>query len=348
MMAVDNIYNFTLDELSACCKAWGLPEFAAKQVFNWVYKKGLANFSQMTNLPKEVRVMFEERFVFAKPEIVKIQRSSDGTNKFLLSLADKNYIEAVLIPKDKRDTLCLSTQVGCKFKCAFCASGKFGFIRNLRPDEIIGQFIRVGEKIAPEKISNIVFMGIGEPLDNFASLIKTIKILTEKSGISFVKRRICVSTCGLTPQIDQLTAEKLGVKLSISLHSADNATRGKLMPINRKYPLPELIKAARAFSRSQKCVVTFEYALIGGCNLKKDDALKLSRLLRGLRYKLNLIPLNTSGGQFKAPTADEARIFADELKRKKIFFTTRQARGSDINAACGQLRVSFSREKRNV
>ena len=340
-----NIYDFTLDELTKEFGKSGLPKFTAKQVFSWIYQKRVGDFSKMSNISKEARLSLEKSLFFPRLRTLKRKIASDGTVKFLFGLRDNSAIETVLIPKDERNTLCVSTQVGCKFRCSFCASGQKGFKRNLTASEILNQYLTVSYKIKPNKITNIVFMGIGEPLDNFNNVVKAIKILTDKCGIAFVKKRISISTCGLIPQINLLSDAALGVKLSISLHSADNNTRTQLMPINRMYPLTELIKAAKAFSRKEKYLVTFEYALLKGINTSREDALKLSRLLRGFRYKMNLIPLNSSDRKIIAANDRDIAAFTEALKKKKVFFTLRESRGQGIEAACGQLRASFIRGK---
>ncbi|MCF7908321.1 MAG: 23S rRNA (adenine(2503)-C(2))-methyltransferase RlmN [Candidatus Omnitrophica bacterium] len=335
-----DVKNYTLKDLKELLQKQGFSNFSAQQVFDWIYRKNVESFDSMSNLSKEIRGFLKENFCFSKVKLSKQEVSVDGTKKFLFTLEDESSIETVVIPKKDRNTLCLSTQVGCKFNCSFCLSGQSGFKRNLKVSEIINQYLEAGKLIAPESITNIVFMGIGEPLDNFVNLIKSIQVLTETKGINFSKRRISISTCGLIPEIEKLIDLKLGVKLSISLHSVDSKKRTKLMPINRRYPLEELIKAARSFSRKEKHLITFEYALLRGYNTSKQDAQALARILRGMRYKVNLISLNCLDAGYKSPDQAELDSFRKELKRAGVFFTLRESRGSDINAACGQLRAS--------
>ncbi len=343
---MEDIKNYSLKELKDLLQKAGFAGFCAEQVFGWVYQKRVEDFKLMTNLSQSLRRYLDKEFYLSRLKILKKEVSADGTQKFLFELSDKNTIEAVFIPEKERSTLCLSTQVGCKYKCSFCQSGKSGFKRNLAPAEIINQYIAVGNRqacslpITASKITNIVFMGIGEPLDNFDNVVKSINIFAEPKGIAFSRRRISLSTCGLVPEIKKLADLKLGIKLSISLHSADDSERSKLMPINKIYPLKELIKAAKFFNQKEKYPITFEYALIRGYNTKKEDVHKLARLLKGLECKLNLIPLNCPSGQFKEPLAEETESFKQELKKTGLFFTLRKSRGQDIQAACGQLRAN--------
>ncbi len=340
-----DIKDLTLKELKEILLKVNCPKFSAQQIFDWVYSKKVEDFQLMSNVSKGVRQSLAEAFYLSQIKLLKKEVSSDGTEKLLFGLEDNNSIEAVFIPEKNRNTLCLSTQVGCKFKCLFCASGKSGFKRNLKPSEIINQYLEVSKLIVPKSITNIVFMGIGEPLDNFINVIKAIKIFTELKGLCFSKRRISLSTCGLVPEIKKLADLKLGVKLSISLHSADDKKRSQLMPINKKYPLADLIKAAKYFRGKEKHPITFECALLSGYNTHKQDALRLAKLLKGMSYKINLIPLNYSCGSFKPASSAEVDSFRSELKRLGLFFTLRKSRGQDINAACGQLKALLLPDK---
>jgi 23S rRNA (adenine2503-C2)-methyltransferase len=334
-----DINNYTSEELRGYFIRLKLPKFCATQVFEWVYKKKVQSFNAMTNLSKPTRQILEKYFYFSNLVLLKEEISRDTTKKFLWGLKDNFKIESVLIPKDKRLTLCVSTQVGCKFACKFCLSGQAGFKRNLSAAEIVGQYLEITHKPPAQEITNIVFMGIGEPLDNFDNTVKAIKIFREPQGLFFAKRRICLSTCGLAPQIKELAKLKLGIKLSVSLHSANDTVRSRLMPINKKYPLADLVKAVEEFTKDEKYPVTFEYALISGINAGKKDAVELIHLVQGINCKINLIPYNLSGLEFKAPSLSEINAFTQILKEKHIPFTLRQARGEDINAACGQLRA---------
>ncbi|MCK4912834.1 MAG: 23S rRNA (adenine(2503)-C(2))-methyltransferase RlmN [Candidatus Omnitrophica bacterium] len=338
---MEAIYNFTEKDLKDKLTSNGFPGYTGRQVFEWVYKKRVSNFDSMSNLSKKLKEFLRKSFSITKLKLIKKEKSTDKTEKYLFELEDGMAIEAVLIPEKERSTLCVSTQVGCKFKCLFCVSGQDGFKRNLTASEIIGQYFAVADLKAPLKVTNIVFMGIGEPLDNFDNTIKSINILMNSAGINFSKRRISISTCGLVPEIKELAKLKLGIKLSVSLHSAENDIRDKLMPINKKYPIEELMLATREFSKVSKDLVTFECVLIEGINTSVDDARKLAKLLNRVNGKANLIPYNGSSPEIKAPTQEQLDIFTQELKDRSAFFTLRKSRGQDINAACGQLKVKY-------
>jgi 23S rRNA (adenine2503-C2)-methyltransferase len=335
-----DLKNYTFSELLTFFKNKGFPSYSAQQIFGWIYKQGVWDFDSMTDLSKEARRFLKNNCLVSEPKLIERYKSSDKTEKFLFELEDNDTIETVLIPEAGRCTLCISSQVGCKFKCGFCSSGKSGFKRDLETAEIINQYLVVSGLTAPSKVTNIVFMGIGEPMDNFTNTLKAVEILTEPQGINFGPRRITLSTCGLIPEIKKLTNLNLNLQLSVSLHSADSGVRSELMPINKKYPLEELIKALKEFSQAAKSPVTLEYILIKGLNTKKADAQKLDQLLNGFKAKVNLIPYNGFQGKFKTPSSEEIDNFRQELKQRGVFSTLRKSRGSDIKAACGQLRAN--------
>ena len=346
---MNDIKNYTLEELGNILKKEGFSSFVAKQIFNWVYKKNINNFSKMSDLSKASRRYLRNNFYISSLKILERKTSRDGTEKFLFELEDKNTIETVVIPQGERNTLCVSTQVGCRFGCRFCVSGLFGFKRNLSASEIVNQFIKVSSIISAKAITNIVFMGIGEPLDNFDNLVKSISIMTSSFGIHFGRRRITISTCGITPKIKELLNKDLGVKLSISLHSADNRKRSLLMPVNKLYPLAGLKNAAKQYANKYRFPVTFEYILIKDINSKTDDAYKLIRMLRGLKYKVNIIPYNPIPAfKWQAPSFYDINSFTRILKEKGVFFTLRRARGQDIEAACGQLRIARMKHGKKI
>jgi 23S rRNA (adenine2503-C2)-methyltransferase len=294
----------------------------------------------MSNLSKAGRTLLKDTCFVSALCLVKHQRSHDGTEKFLFSLDDGCFIETVVIPEDNRLTLCISTQVGCKFRCSFCASGINGLKRNLTTAEIINQYFFVSDRIAPSVITNVVFMGIGEPLENFENLIKCIDNLLSKHGVCLGKRRICVSTAGVVPGIRKLAEINPGIKLSISLHAADPKTRSKLMPINRVYPLKDVVSAAREFARRSRFPVTFEYVLIKNINAGIADAHALARLVKNINAKINLIPYNANPYfSFLAPGIEDIVRFEEILKKAGVIYTLRKSRGIDIQAACGQLCV---------
>jgi 23S rRNA (adenine2503-C2)-methyltransferase len=337
-----DIKEYLLEELSTYFRENKFPSYYAQQVFGWIYKKRIEDPCLMTNLSKDARKFLKDKFYFSRLDLLNKELSHDGTEKFLFKLKDGSRIESVLIPENKRYTLCISSQVGCKFCCRFCLSGKDGLKRNLTVSEIINQYLSVQDVNPKQKITNIVFMGTGEPLDNFSNVVNTVKILTDPYGLYFGKRRICISTCGLIPQIKKLAELRLGVKLSISLHSPDSASRTRMLPINKQYSLENLIKALKEFTRYEKYPITFEYVLIKGFNATRTDAIKLARLLKGFSCKVNLIPYNASFLDFKPPSPEEIAAFKNELTRQGIFFTLRKSRGEDIRAACGQLRAIWS------
>lgn len=332
-----DLKNFTPAALEKWVKSNGLPIYLTQQVFSWVHKRRIEDFSLMTDISKPNQNLLADAFYFSKIQLLKRQVSLDGTEKFMFKLKDKYCIETVLIPEGRRITLCLSTQVGCPFGCLFCLSGKGGFKRNLSISEIIAQAQAAEDLISPRKITNIVFMGIGEPLDNFSNTIGAIQILTYPQGAYFGRKKICVSTCGIIPKIKEFYNLNLGVRLSVSLHSADSQVRSQIMPVNKKYPLEELIETFRHFSIKNKEPITFEYILIKGINSRRQDVFKLTKLLRGIKYKLNIILYNSSFLKFSPPSSQEIDIFKEELKRKGVLFILRKPRGQDIKAACGQL-----------
>ncbi|MCD6539649.1 MAG: 23S rRNA (adenine(2503)-C(2))-methyltransferase RlmN [Candidatus Omnitrophica bacterium] len=337
-----DIKSLTREDLEKILFKEGFPKFSPIQVFTWIYRKRVEDFSKMTDLSKKLRKYLSENFYFSRLELKERKISLDTTEKFLFKLKDNSLIETVLIPEGKRNTLCISTQVGCKYKCKFCVSGLRGFKRNLEAPEIINQFLEVEDLISPEKITNIVFMGIGEPLDNFENLIRAIKIFMDNKGIYLGKRKICISTVGITPKIKKLIELSLGVKLSLSLHSAISEKRTKIIPVDKKYPLSEVLTALGEFVKKEKFPVTFEYILIKGFNSSREDAQELVNLSKKIKCKINLIPYNPSPYfDWQPPSEQEVGDFKKILKKEGVFFTLRRPRGKDIEAACGQLRARF-------
>lgn len=339
---MQDIKNYNLEELRELLVTAGYSRFLAKQLFNWMYRRRCEDFNLMSDVPRAARVYLADNFYFSKISLVKKEVSLDKTEKFLFSLEDKALIEAVLIYERERVTLCLSSQVGCKFNCKFCLSGQSGFNRNLKASEIINQYLAVSDSLTSKKVTNIVFMGVGEPLDNFDNLIKAIKILVDHNGLMLAQCRISISTCGLAPEIEKLADLKLGVKLSISLHAPTDEVRDKIMPVNKKYPLKELVRSVKYFAAQAKRSIIIEYVLIDGLNVSKDLAIKLVNLLKGIDYKLNLIPYNKSSDKFQKPDVAAIEDFKNELTHRKIFYTIRKSKGDDISAACGQLRAKFN------
>jgi len=332
-----DIENLTFAELKAELESWGEPAYRARQVFEWVYQKGAESFAAMTDLPKGLRQRLEDEFWLGVLELTEQLRSKDGTEKFLFRLRDGQRIETVLIPSGGRRTLCLSTQVGCKFACAFCASGAGGFKRNLVPSEMLGQ-VRFLRHRLDVRLTNFVFMGMGEPLDNLDNLVRTVRIMNAPEGMGIAARRITISTVGIVPAIEKLENLGLQVNLSLSLHATTDELRSRLLPVNRKYPLAELIKAGAHYARATGRMNTIEYILISGLNDTDADARRLASLARKLRAKINLVPYSPGCGAGFAPSpGPRQEAFLQTLESLGVGATVRRSKGGDIRAACGQL-----------
>jgi 23S rRNA (adenine2503-C2)-methyltransferase len=322
-----------------------VPVFHARQVFSWIYQKGARDFSAMSNLPLELRGLLKEKFSLFELEIKEVLTSRDGTQKYLFLLPDKNGIEAVSIPAKDRLTGCVSSQVGCRFSCKFCASGLAGFKKNLTCGQIVEEVLALKNACAAQKLTHLVFMGIGEPLDNYDNVLKAIRLINSPDAFNIGARRITISTCGIIPGIKRLEKEGLQVELSISLHSADNKTRSALMPVNKVYPLEELMAACREYIRNTNRQITFEYVLIKNFNSDLQSAVNLSKMLQGLKSKVNLIPCNhipVLG--LEPPGKLDVLFFRDRLLKAGIHTTLRAPRGEDINSACGQLRLQYEKK----
>lgn len=316
--------------------------FRAGQILEWVYKKGQGDFDRMSNLSGGLRTALKKWFYISGLELAKRSDSNDGTIKYLFDLEDGQRIESVLIPSARTTTVCVSSQVGCKHACGFCASGKKGFSRDLRPAEMVNQPLYI-RKTTP--FTNIVFMGMGEPLDNYANVLKAARIMNAGYGLGIGQRKITISSCGLIPQIEMLSREGLQIELSISLHSADDAVRSRLMPVNRRYPVKALVKACRDYAKRTNRQVTFEYLLIRGINDSDRDARALALLLKGMLAKVNLISFNpVEGFDYMAPDPGRAKAFKEVLDKNAVIATLRRSRGADIEAACGQLRLKYDKE----
>ena len=347
-----DIKSLQFAELEKQIGEFGQPSYRAQQIAEWLYKKRAESFAEMTDLPRELRAQLAERFAFDKIDIVRVLGSADTTRKFLFRLADGNLIESVLIPaspalygsRSDRRTICVSTQVGCAYGCKFCASGLEGFSRNLRPNEIVDQIIAV-ERASGEKIDNIVFMGMGEPLANLTNLMAAIRIINAAWGLGIGARHITVSTSGLAPQIRKLADEQLQIRLAISLHGATDEVRNQIMPINRRYNLATLLAACDYYASQKKQRLTFEYILIDHVNDSPDQARRLSRIARRLGAKVNLIPYNTVHGlPWSRPSPEQQEQFLSILRQNRVAATLRREKGHDIDAACGQLRLQTKRE----
>jgi 23S rRNA (adenine2503-C2)-methyltransferase len=342
----ESIYGTTLSGLRECMEQWGQPAYRAAQVLEWIYAKRVESFEQMTSLPAVLRASLEERFGFETLTPVRVLGSEDTTRKYLFRLADGALIETVLIPASPalygetsdRRTLCVSTQVGCAYGCKFCASGLDGWSRNLSAGEIVGQIVRV-EKLSGERVSNLVFMGMGEPLANFKNLQPALEILNAPWGVEIGARRITISTSGLAPQIRLLAELPMQVRLAVSLHGATDQVREQIMPVNKKYPLAQLLDACDYFAQRRKQRITFEYILIRGVNDRPEDASALVEVASRVEAKVNCIPYNTVEGlEWERPEEARQDAFMAVLKRGGVTATLRREKGHDIAAACGQLR----------
>jgi len=334
-----DLKSLTLIELTDYLEKLKYPKYHAQEIVRWLYQKEVCDISSMSNLSLELRRKLEGNFYLSSLNLIEGFISEDKTRKYLFELEDKSAIESVLIPHKERNTACLSTQVGCKYTCRFCASGAAGFLRNLNQAEILNQIIAIKKDIK-DNINNIVFMGIGEPLDNYDTLLNSIRIINAKYGFNIGQRKITISTCGLVDGIKKLAKEGLQIELSVSLHSAIDSKRNEIVPLNKKYPLAKLSSAIREFVKLTKRKVTFEYILLGGFNTTLDDAKALAEFTRGMDCKINLIPFNpVCDKQFSQPAKLEVLFFKDYLFKHDIDVTIRQPRGQDIEAACGQLRL---------
>ncbi|MCX7927169.1 MAG: 23S rRNA (adenine(2503)-C(2))-methyltransferase RlmN [Candidatus Omnitrophica bacterium] len=334
------IKNLSLEKLQQKLIEWNEKKFHAKQILKWLYKKNVSSFFEMTDISSSLRKRLDECYIINSLEAIEVQNSFDGTKKVLCKTVDGLFIEAVVIPTKKRLTFCISSQAGCKFGCFFCASATRGFQRNLSCAEILDQLsILYRESGRP---TNVVFMGIGEPLDNYDNVLEAIRMINAPYGFGLGARHITVSTCGIIPGIERLKDENLQIELSVSLHTADDRLRSRWMPINKRYPLPQLMETLRRYQQKTNRQITFEYILVKGMNCSQDDVKKLGRLFSGLDAKLNLIPVNpTVNKNLNAPNKLEILLFKDALLKQGIPVTLRKPRGQDIDAACGQLRMRY-------
>jgi len=319
----------------------GHQRFHAGQIFRWVYHRGVIDPAAMTDLSRDLRATLANSFTLSTPEIVQREKSIDGTEKFLLCLADGRTIESVFIPDTPSMTFCLSTQVGCAMACRFCLTGKMGLVRNLSAGEIVGQVRVLADALRMRDTRfNIVLMGMGEPLHNYDETMKALRILADKQGFAISPRRITLSTVGLLQALEKLAHEPVMPNLAISLHAPTDAQRGDLVPINRKYGVTDIIAACKRFPLKRRSRITFEYVLLAGVNDRPDDARRLATLLAGVKSKVNLIPLNAAAGiPFDRPSDEAVDRFAQILADHHLTVSVRKSRGRDIRAACGQLIV---------
>ncbi|MBE6650294.1 MAG: 23S rRNA (adenine(2503)-C(2))-methyltransferase RlmN [Ruminococcaceae bacterium] len=338
-----DIKSMTYEELEADIIEMGLPKFRAGQLYRQLFQKLKTSFFDMSDISASLAQTLSERYVITAPEIIsKLVSKIDGTEKYLLCMSDGNMIETVLMRYEHGNTVCVSTQVGCRMGCAFCASTKNGFVRSLEPSEILSQIETVTREHMSEegfRVSNIVLMGIGEPLDNYDNVIKFLNLVNDKRGLEIGYRHISLSTCGVVPGIMKLAKEELPITLSISLHAPNDKIRSENMPINRKYNIEELLSACREYQKICGRRISFEYALIDGVNDSVEHAKELAKRLKGIMCHVNLIPVNTiKEKNFKKSTKNSINLFTKTLNDSKINATVRRKLGSDIDAACGQLR----------
>ena len=333
-----NIKDYTLEELKEQLIEIGEKPFRAEQIFKWIYEAEVTSFDEMTNLSLDLREKLKEQFKLPNFKILKKLESVDGTKKYLFDLLDGNAIETVLMEYHHGKTICVSSQVGCKMGCKFCASTGIPFIRNLSAGEIVEQLLAVQRDVG-DKISNVVFMGIGEPLDNYENVLKAIEIINHPKGLAIGARHISLSTSGLVPKIYELADQNLQCTLSVSLHATDNQKRSSMMPVNQRYPIEELIEACKYYIQKTNRRISFEYALAKDNNDNLEDAKALVSLLKGMLCHVNLIPINKiENGNYTKSTNENIIKFRDYLNAKGITATIRRELGSDIDAACGQLR----------
>ena len=333
-----NIKDYSLDELKEELKEIGEKPFRAEQIYKWIYETRVSDFEEMTNLSLELREKLKQIYEIKEFKILKKQVASDGTRKYLFDVLDGNAIETVLMEYHHGYSICVSSQIGCKMGCKFCASTGIPFVRNLTSGEIVEQIMAV-EREANVKISNIVFMGIGEPLDNYDNVVKAIRIINHPKGLNIGARHISISTSGLVPKIYQLAEENIQCTLSISLHATTNEQRNQMMPVNRTYPVEQLLQACRDYIENTHRRISFEYALAKENNDNLEDAKRLVNLLKGMLCHVNLIPINKiENGAYTKSSNENIMKFRDYLNEHGIVATIRRELGSDIDAACGQLR----------
>ncbi len=340
-----DISSYNLTELLSLCKEMEIPSFRAKQIYSWIHTKLVESFDEMTNLDKNLRQKLSENFYIAMPKIEKkLVSKIDGTVKYLFEFSDGQCVESVVMRYKYGNTICVSTQVGCRMGCKFCASTKGGKVRDLTAGEILSQVYKAQKDIG-ERISHVVLMGIGEPLDNFDNVVKFLYMISDSNGLNIGQRNLSLSTCGLVPQIDKLAELDLQITLSISLHAPNDQIRSQTMPVNNKYNVDELISACRRYTQKTGRRISFEYALIKGVNDSESHAHELARLVLGMLCHINLIPVNSiDEGGYEKSDKQSVENFKKVIESYKITATVRRKLGADINAACGQLRRASSQK----
>ena len=342
-----NIKDLSFQEFEAHLMELNQPAYRARQIWQWLFQKRIATFAEMTNLSNALRERLDEKFSISRLQILRKAESRDGTVKFLFGLSDGQSIESVLIPERKRLTLCISTQAGCGFGCAFCATAVMGLKRSLKASEILDQILEASKTLSDgQRITHVVLMGMGEPLANYAQTLRALDVMTDTSwGIGISPRRITLSTVGLIPQIQRLM-EETRVNLAVSLHAPTDEIRSRLMPVNRKYSLEQLMDCCRSLPIPRRKRITFEYVLLSGVNDTEQHARQLGELLRGIRCKVNVIPFNPHpGSEFQRPPVEQIALFEKVLHDRGVQINVRRPRGDDIQAACGQLQGEELRQR---
>jgi 23S rRNA (adenine2503-C2)-methyltransferase len=342
-----NLAELELNEIETALEARGHQRFHARQLYRWMYKRGVTDVERMTDLSRPLRASLAGEFVIHTPQIVSDETSVDGTRKLVLELADHRRIESVFIPDTPAMTFCVSTQVGCAMGCDFCLTGRMGLVRNLTAGEIAGQVrVLAAATNLLDQPFNIVLMGMGEPLHNYDNTMKALRMLNSEHGLTIGPRRVTLSTVGIVPGLERLAREPLMPNLAISLHATTDEQRTALVPPNRKYPLADILNTCRQFPLKRRSRITFEYVLLAGVNDTPDDARRLARLLSGIKSKVNLIPLNPAPGiPYERPSDDRIDRFAQILADRHLTVSVRKSRGRDIRAACGQLIVEGGTKK---
>jgi 23S rRNA (adenine2503-C2)-methyltransferase len=345
--ALLDLAELALPELEAALDGRGVERFHARQLYRWIYRRGVTDFDRMTDLARTLRTRLADEFIVSTPRIASDERSIDGTRKFVLELGDRRCIESVFIPDTPSMTFCISTQVGCAMSCGFCLTGKMGLVRNLTAGEIAGQVrVLAGATELLDFPFNIVLMGMGEPLHNYDNTLKALRMLHEEHGLAISPRRVTLSTVGIVPGIERLASEPLMPNLAISLHATTDEQRTALVPPNRRYPLADILETCRRFPLKKRNRITFEYVMLAGVNDTPEDARRLVKLLAGIKAKVNLIPLNPAPGTpYERPSDDRVNRFAQLLADRHLTVSVRKSRGRDIRAACGQLIVEGGSKK---
>ncbi len=337
---MQSFYDFTLPDLEKVIGALGNEKFRARQLYKWVYNKGVLDFPEMTNISKSLRAVFGTMFSTALPAVKDAVVSDDGSIKFGLSMEDGNVVESVFMPDGERNTLCVSSQIGCRMGCRFCVTGKIGFKRNLTVSEIVGQIMAVRRYLPEKRISNVVFMGMGEPIDNLDNVLAALDIMKNSLGLDFSHRKVTLSSVGLIDGLNMIHSKV--ASLAISLNAADDKKRTYLMPINRLYPIRDIVNFVKGFKASRRVRITFEYVLLKGVNDSMEDAKQLAELLAGVKCKINLIPCNESPyTEFKSPSPETVERFQAYLHDKRFITIIRDSRGKDVSGACGQLGMKY-------